>query len=162
MRVLIILLFILTGCGTDHHYDVIEQSQAFEGHYEFINSKGERSFLELSTDGNGNVTFESTGQSLNSINPKNNSTGTHPNITDRNVQPVNGKLILPSRNYNYSSSTHDIEEDDSGSNITGNHRTDITVEKVGYNKIKLTIQIWDGALNNNVNNIIANRTLTSL
>jgi len=99
---------------------------------------------------------------LNSINPKNNSTGTHPNITDRNVQPVNGKLILPSRNYNYSSSTHDIEEDDSGSNITGNHRTDITVEKVGYNKIKLTIQIWDGALNNNVNNIIANRTLTSL
>lgn len=160
MKIFMILpLLLLMSCEQNMVFirgDTIVEKQEFEGKYTFDN----QSFIELITSVDNEITFVTAGQSLNSVNPENDTVGTHPIISDRDVELTNGKLVLPPRNVNYNT-RHDIEQDISGSNITGSHRTDVTVEKTANNGIKITIMIWQGALNNNINTIIATRILTS-
>lgn len=85
----------------------------------------------------------------------------HPTVTRENLEPKNGKIFF-SQNVNYgSSSQYDLEEDVSGSDITGSKRTDYLFELLDGGKIKLTIKIYDNTINNNVNSVIATRVLTS-
>ena len=156
---LIVLGLSLISCSKkieeNHSVSIVDNTkiQAFEGNFGCSNG----SFIELIQDELGNVSFESTGQSLNTVNPKNGTFGTHPTISDRNIAVLNSSVRV-SRNFNYSSSTHDIEQDISGSNITGNHRTDVVVTLIDGG-IKISIKIWDGAVNGNINSVISNRSL---
>lgn len=156
-------LLIFSGCGKDVVVQTVEKEvtkevflpQDFEGYWYCGNSSN----VELIADYQDRITFETSGQSLNSLNPESlTEFGTHPTIGERDLILNNGKLVINPRNYNYSSSTHDIEEDVSGSNITGNHRTDIKVELKTSKELTLEIKIWSGALNTNINEIIATRT----
>jgi hypothetical protein len=152
------LLLLLVSCN-DNEYLTVEQvnvveSQEFEGFYYCDNS----SQIELLVDFADRVTIETTGQSLNSINPKNGTLGTHPVIGDRDLLMNGNKLIINPRNYHYSSLSHDIEEDLSGNNITGHKRTDIEISKTDGG-IQILIKIYAGAVNQNINNIIAERTI---
>ena len=188
MKNIILLAFMIfamtqmTGCGKDSSVEVryedreviveVPVAQDFEGRYKCsivsagvcdvatppVNCEAE-SFLELYADYADRVSFETSGQSLNSVNPQNESLGTHPSIGDRDLEITGDSLVLAPRNYNYSSSTHDIEEDVNGSNITGNRRTDITVKLKKNKDLKLTLKIFDGAVNSNINNIVATREL---
>lgn len=158
MRILLLVLGLaLIGCKNDmkETSSVIivdnTKAQAFEGNFGCKNG----SFIELLQDSNGNITFETIGQSLNSVNPNNNTIGTHPTISDRNIAVINSSVRV-SRNYTYSSSTHDLEQDTNGSNITGSHRTDVRLQLI-KGGIKVSIDIWAGAVNSNINNIVAKR-----
>lgn len=146
-------LILFTGCGKDVSLVETFKAQDFEGFYYCDNN----STLELISDFSNRVTFESSGQSLNSVNPKNDSLGTHPTISDRDLIAVNNKLVMSPRNYNYNSSTHDLETDVRGSNITGNRRTDISLKLLTEHEIELTIDIFEGPVNGNVNSIVAKR-----
>lgn len=156
MKKLLIILFLLVGCG-DELTTIIGSSntQRFEGIYICNDS----SFLELEQDSLDTVRFDTSHQSLNSLNPENSSYGTHPTISENGLYAIDNKLYIRPRNYNYSSSTHDIEEDVSGSNITGNKRTDILVELKG-DTLHIKIDIWGGAISHNINEIIASRDFT--
>jgi len=105
----------------------------------------------------GLVEIESTDQILSSYNKVSKTHGTHPSISVTNLPVRDGKLLLLNKNFNYSSTTYDIEEDLSGNSITGNHRTDIVFELTANKELKITIKIFEGAVNTNVNKIIAKR-----
>lgn len=155
----------LVSCGRStrevHHEDPIKEivvqekliSQDFEGIYTCENYSN----LELYADSLDRVSFVPQGQSLNSVNPQNDTLGTHPRIRERNLEITGNKLVAKPRNYNYSQSTHDIEEDVSGDDINGKHRTDVVVEKLSDYKIKVNITIFDGAVNSNINWVIVER-----
>jgi len=148
-------LVLLTSCGKD--ISVIEtfKTQDFEGFYFCDN----QSSLELLVDFNNRVTFETSGQSLNTVNPVNDTLGTHPTIGERDLLMANNKLIVTPRNYNYNSATHDIEEDVGGSDINGNRRTDLEVVLVKEKEVNITISIFANAVNSNVNNVVVKRTI---
>lgn len=162
---LMFCLILLASCGKEYVHTTSEVevevekevfiAQDFEGFYTCDNY----SQVELIVDYQDRVTFETSGQSLNSINPKNGSLGTHPTVSERDLVVNDNSLVINPRNYNYSSSSHDIEEDLSGSNITGNKRTDISVTKVDDTTIKIKFVIFDGAVNSNINDVIAEREL---
>lgn len=169
----IVGLLVLVSCGNDEvllqtvekEVEVLKEvevtkevykAQDFEGFYFCDNN----SSLELLTDHNNRVTFDTYGQSMNSINPQNDTLGTHPVISERDVLIKGNRLIIPPKNYNYSSSTYDIEEDDTGSNITGKKRTDVIVEKSNDDSITVEFVIYSNAINQNINWIVANRKFT--
>ena len=151
---MIILMF--TSCGKEYVTTTEYKTQDFEGYYYCDNNSN----IELVTDFNNSVTVDSFGQSLNSVNPQNNTIGTHPLISYRDLVINGNKLIISPRNYTYSSSTHDLENDVSGSNITGSKRTDVSMTLVSENVLSISIKIYSGAINTNINNIILNRTFT--
>ena len=158
---IMISLLLLASCGKDyvHTTSTVEKevylAQDFEGFYSCDNY----SQVELIVDYQDRVTFETTAQSLNSINPDNGTLGTHPTVSERDLVVNGDSLVISPRNYNYSSSTHDIEEDTGGSNITGQRRTDVSVKKTGENTIELKFVIFSGAINSNINYVDAERTL---
>lgn len=171
----LLLLLALVSCGSEEYIletvevekevEVIKEievvkevfiAQDFEGYYFCDNN----SSIELLTDHNNRVTFDTTGQSMNSINPQNGTLGTHPTVGERDLLIKNNRLVINPRNYNYSSSTHDIENDTTGSNITGNKRTDLIVEKVDSETITVEYVIYSGAVNSNINSVIAKRKFT--
>ena len=163
MRILLITL-LLASCGKDtdtHHYNTQVETetvvQQFEGSYVLENG----GYIELIADDRGDITFESSGQTLVSVNPQNDTLGEHPKVTTKNVRILDGKLHVLNQNYNYSSSTHDIENDTTGANITGRHRTDIVVSKKGEG-ILIHIKIYQGAVGSNLNSVIAERWIDSI
>ena len=105
------------------------------------------------------VDIESDCQSLVSINPENNSDGQFPIITASNLPVIDGKIRY-TRNITYTSG-HDLEEDVSGSNITGSRRTDVLIEIVD-DRLRLTLSIYENANNNNLNEIVAERVFNEL
>lgn len=105
------------------------------------------------------VDIETDCQSLVTINPENDTLGQFPSISASNLLVIDGEIRY-TRNLNYSSG-NDIEEDVSGSNITGNRRTDFLFQKVD-NRLKLTIRIYKNANNNNLNYIVAERVFNEL
>lgn len=158
----VVALVFVVGCGRKDRVveveveveKIVAVAQDFEGTYLCDNN----SYLELIADYKDRITFETSGQSMNSINPQNGTVGTHPVIGERDVVVVGGdRLLIAPRNYTYSSSTHDLENDLTGSNVTGSRRTDVEVKKVSDNKISVKFEIYSGAVNSNVNGIIITR-----
>jgi hypothetical protein len=149
---------MLIGCGKDYKENLVYQEvvkpQEFEGLYYCDNN----SSFELVANFKNELSFVSQGQTINSVNPENDTLGTHPTINSRNLVIIDNSLRILSQNYNYSSSKNDIEEDVSGSNITGRRRTDIKLEKI-EEKYLLTIEIYSNAVNDNINFIVAKREL---
>lgn len=151
---LAVVTFGLSSCGKEYVHSVEYKAQDFEGFYKCSNN----SQVELIADFNNRVSFETYGQSLNSINPKNQTLATHPTVSEKDLLIVGNSLIINPRNYTYSSSTHDVEQDASGANITGNKRTDIKVTRL-ESKINIEFIIYANANNSNINSITAQRVV---
>jgi len=155
-------LLLLMSCGSDYHYapDIVNApviyDQVFEGVYYFDNG----GYLEIIQGEDNELTLVREGQSIQSINPKNGTLGSHPAIYYSGLEVINGVARF-FMNVSYSSSTYDLEEDVSGRDITGVRRTDFELEMVG-DHLQLTIKIYDGAINSNVNGVIATRVLRSI
>lgn len=161
-KVLLLVLFtaIAVSCGDDvqvfNQYSQLSSSD-FEGFYECENG----SRVELIADFADRITFETIGQSFNSVNPENGTLGTHPVIADRDVLILGNQLMLAPRDYNYTDG-NDIEEDNSGSNIRGRRRTDIKVSLLTERDLQVSFQIYDNRSNDNINGIAASRTFNCL
>lgn len=153
---LITLSLLLTSCGKEYVTSVEYKAQDFEGYYYCENN----STIELVTDYSNRVTIESTGQSLNSVNPQNNTLGTHPTISYRDLIINKDRLVIPQRNYNYSSSTYDLENDTTGSDITGSKRTDVNMKMLSSDHLEVNIKIYANAINSNINSIVLDRTFS--
>ena len=106
------------------------------------------------------LTIVREGQALNSVNPNNDTLGTHPAIYYSGLEIYQG-LARFSANVNYGVDTYDLEEDVSGRDIEGSHRTDYQFRMMG-DKLEITITIYEGTTNNNLNTVVARRVLTSL
>ena len=161
MRVYILFtMLLLTGCGSDYKTEITKsyptvETQSFEGVYYLPNN----GYIELTQADDGDVTFDTAYQSIVSENPQNNTFAHHPAISGK--YEVNSNKILFGKDVDYrTGSQYDLEEDSSGSDITGRHYTTFLVEKVG-DEIRLTITIYDGTKNNNLNGVIAKRVLVS-
>lgn len=159
MKNLLFIALLLVGCGkqtTTYVTESIETKEVFvKQDFERVWYLNNNSLLEILQNADDKVTFLSVNQSLQSINPKNSTFAHHPKITDANVSIVNGKVFL-SKNVNYNSG-HDLEEDVSGANITGQRRTDYTFEIKDNGKLKLTIEVYSNKISNNANYIVAKR-----
>lgn len=161
-----ILGLALVGCGDEtiiNPEKIVEKEVEVEieikQDFERVWFCDNNSRLELVVDSLDRVGFETTGQTLNSINPQNDTIGTHPTIGDRRLDVISGKVFL-SKNYNYSSSTHDIENDLTGADINGSKRTDITLELDSDKNLKVKIEIYANPINQNINYIWATREWT--
>ena len=167
---LLLALSFISGCGNDRS-SVINVDQTDNSPSDDIGALsgdqiagyytcGNKSYIELLTDDLGRLTLDQI--SLNSVNPQNNSIGTHPNpsIRDQHLRFIDGVTVLrlPASNVNYTSG-HDIEEDTSGANITGQRRTDIIFVFETESFFRIFISIWDNPLNNNINEVVADRVI---
>tara|TARA_R100001086_G_scaffold245229_1_gene175885 strand:- start:968 stop:1462 length:495 start_codon:yes stop_codon:yes gene_type:complete len=154
--VLAILSF--NSCGrkvNDYFYQQVVP-QDFEGVYYFDNGGS----IELLTASDGEVTILSQGQLLVSTNPQNDTFGTHPKFSAVGLEPQRNELrLVKDLNYN---AGQDLEEDQTGNNITGKKKTEILIEMLDYGKLRITIKIYSDSINNNANYVIAVRTFTSL
>jgi len=157
------ILMLVTSCGDDKtYYNNIEKevvvAQEFEGVF-FLNNN---SMLELVASEDNEVSILRTGYTLTSINPKNQTLGMHPVVTQENLEIHNGKLFF-SLNVNYGSdgSLYDLEEDENGNNITGTRRTDYTFSMLEDGNIKLHIQIYANSISHNINWVVASRWFKS-
>lgn len=168
--ILLSMLAVITlvGCGEDTKYikEIVEVPvdvpvevvvpQDFEGAY-FMNND---SYIELTTSYDDDVIVETSNQLLVSKNPQNNTYAFHPTISGR-YQIVNGELFF-SRDVDYKDANqYDIEEDDSGADITGQHYTTFRFQQLNDGRIKLTISIYSGTKYDNLNYRIAKRVFTS-
>lgn len=134
----------------------IFRPQDFEGIYYFDNG----GYLELIAGIDDEVTIMREGQSLTSINPKNDTFASHPAIYKTGLEPVDNKLRFTT-NVNYTDG-YDLEEDESGKDIRDSRRTDYEIKLLKNGNIKLTIKIYSDRMNHNANYIVAERTFTSL
>ena len=152
---LVLIMLTLNSCGDRVHDYVYIQDQAFEGLYLFDNG----SQIELLTSEDGEVSILSAGQTLVSVNPKNESLGSHPRISKTNIEPVAG-IISFIQDYNYTD-RNDLEEDSSGANIRGRRATEVLIEQRPNNGLRITIKIYSGELKDNPNFVVAQRVFES-
>lgn len=149
------LLGTMTSCGkTVKNYEnvvVNENMQSFEGEYYLVNG----GFIEI-FQSQDSLYISSSGQLITTVNPENNTFGELPKITGE--YKLNNNKVQFTRNLNYTSGM-DIEEDTTGSNITGQRRTDISIELI-EDKLQITYVIYSDRLNDNANFIVANRVIT--
>lgn len=168
-KLLVLLLVVSCNPRTRHFYEEtvkevpvdkiveVEKVQEFEGVY-LLPLGGQ---IELVVGEDGGVSIIRTGQEIVSQNPKNLTYANHPIITCEDCEVVDGKLVI-SKNVNYkTSSQYDIEEDDSGSNVTGVRKTVYTLS-VKDGVLTLQIQIFSNKIGSNINFIVVDRTLTSI
>lgn len=162
--VLILVLISLASCGQSDIAFIekevekrveVERTQDFEGVYLLPNN----SYIELIAASDGDVTFDTSYQSIVSQN-HNGSYGTHPTVSGKHE--VHNSKIRWGLDVDYrTSSQYDLEEDGGSRDITGRHYTvyELTLKDDG---ISLKITIYDGTRNNNLNDIILERTLESI
>lgn len=134
-------------------------AQDFEGVF-YLPHNG---YIELIQAEDGDVYFDTSYQSIVSKNKGpgagQNSFANHPSIGGK--YEVNNGVIFFGRDVDYKSSNqYDLEADSDGANITGKHYTTFKVEKVD-DDIKLTITIYSGTKNDNLNWILTKRVLRS-
>lgn len=160
ITVLAAMLF-LVGCGDEYlvtnHLPPTDDDISYEGVY-FFEYGG---VLELVESADGDITVIQGNQSLTSVNPEDDTFAHHPRIRGENLE-LHGDFLFLSRDENYSSSSHDVEEDESGANITGKRRTDYLFELLDDGGLKLTITIFSDRTNSNANYIHAVRVFTGL
>lgn len=157
MKKLILILLLLTGCGKDSYYHTKEyvpvvDAQDFEGYWYCDNNSN----LELIADFKNRITFETIGQSLNTVNPSNDTLGTFPVISERDVLVNNNKLLINPRNYTFDKDTHDVEKD-TGGDIDGQKRVDLLIELKSKKKLNIKVKVYNDKINNNINSIVADR-----
>jgi len=160
MKMLLLALLFLVGCGqevmVDHRSSTTYLDQPFEGVYYFDYG----GYLEIIVSEDNELTILRENQSLQSVNPQNNTIGSHPSIYYSGLEVKNG-IARFSTNVNYGVDTYDLEGDTSGADIESNHRTDYEFKMSG-DKLQITIRIYEGTTNTNLNYVIAERILTSL
>ena len=150
----IVLALLLMGCGKESIQYVTEQSEPVIGGYYILDGPSDANCIYIANKSPTLVDIETDCQNLLTINPENNSIGQFPIISATNLVVLNNE-IRHSRNISYTSG-NDIEEDVSGSNITGTRRTDIFINMID-GKLRIKMSIYQNANNNNVNNIVAER-----
>lgn len=156
------VLFVLTAttlfsCGKEYvTYTTPDDGLSFDG--QFYLSGSDANCITLNEIQPGVVDILSNCQSLVSENPENGTFGEFPRITRTNAFVQNGEIRF-TVDLNYTSD-NDIEEDESGSNITGRRRTDVVVKFNDNNKLELTVDVWRD--DNNINNVIASRVFTEI
>ena len=163
MKLLMLIAALsLLGCGDDapvshtvtEYVDRVETVEtikvnAFEGYFECDNG----GYLDMLSDDNS-VYLER--QLLISKNTDG-SYGNFPSLSSSKLV-LSGNTFRYMENANFSSTTNDIEEDGSNSNITGQHALNVTGELTG-SKLVLKLKVYDGKINGNLNDIIVNRTI---
>lgn len=168
---LLTLLALLGACGKRRTFvesvkevpgptEIVEKevpiARDFEGAY-ILQDNG---FIELMENADGDITILRTNQELITVNPKNGTYATIPDISGEKFEVVNGKVII-SRDVNYKDgSRYDVEEDVSGSNVTGRRKTVYTFSKDGETLV-LRVQIYANKSSHNINFIVADRELRS-
>lgn len=165
----IFLSLLMVGCGKKHRHTYEEKVvevpvdkvvevpvvQDFEGAWYLPNG----GFIELVASIDGQVTILRENYQIVTKNPKNGTFANHPIVTAENLE-INGDSLIISRDVNYgTSSQYDIEEDVNGSNVTGVRKTVYTFQVLEDGRLKLNIKIFDGKTNNNINDIVVNRTI---
>jgi len=155
MKYLVILLsLVFIGCD-DNFYEINESQQAVNGTYDF--EYGGR-FTVSVLDNNCIYLLQANNEALSSVNPRNQTLGTHP-VFNRLICQYNGSYRY-SQNHNYNSG-NDLEEDLSGLNISGSKKTDYIVT-FQNGQMRITILIYSSGINNNINSVIATREFISL
>lgn len=157
MKYLLLALLVL-GCGPEikHEYVTVAGNVdiKFEGYYYLDGGDGAVNCIYLDRVAENIVHLDSDCQSLVSVNPENKSLGQFPRITNYSNVIIDNKIRF-TKNVTYSSG-NDLEEDVSGSNITGSRRTDVVIEHEA-GKLKLTIKVYKAANNSNLNSVVAVR-----
>ena len=165
MKNLIILLsltFSLVGCEQEGSVQVIKevrteyQAQDFEGFYYFENN----SQIELVASYDGDVSLLKAGQFLQSENPSDGSLASHPVLQLENLAINNGK-ITQIQDVSYVAGNV-LKADTGGAAISGSRRTDFVFELDSSRKLKLTIKVYSGPLNNLASTVVATRVFESL
>ena len=90
-----------------------------------------------------------------SVNPENGTLGEHPHFTITDQFLSQDGTLYFTTNITYGGG--DLEEDISGSNITGRRRTDFIVKFLD-SEVNLTIKVYEDEVNDNINAVILNRT----
>ena len=158
------LLFSTTACG-DKVYQSFEQAKVdqerllFSGYFYLDGPDGSYNCIYLDEKAEGVVDIETDCQSLVSVNPENGTIGQFPSVSATSLIVDDQKLRF-TRNMNYTSG-NDLEEDASGSNITGSRRTDFVIEFVD-GRLSIQISVYANSNNNNLNYIVAKRTFKEL
>jgi hypothetical protein len=150
---LIICMLSFQSCGNNTEYRYL--NQPFEGTYLMDNN----SAIEMITGEDGEVTILTAGQLLVSINPKNETFGTHPKLNKTGLEPVAGVISFV-KDMNYTSGM-DLEEDVNGANIRGKRMTDVLIQQLPGDRIRITIKIYSDRIKNNPNFIVAVRVFES-
>ena len=155
----LVLLILVIGCGkTKYITGINPEPESFAG-YHLLDGPSSANcvYIDERIDNVYDLTLEC--QSLVTTNPKNSSAGQFPPLNLKNLIPVEGKIKL-TKDFTYTSG-HDLEEDVSGSNITGKRRTDIVIS-LESGKLKIEIDVWKAANNSNLNEIVAKRLFKEL
>lgn len=173
IMLIIVLLGAFISCGKDdgegnHVTEVVKyievekeiesiviQSQRFEGYYHLKNS----GLIELMANYRGDVTVETTGQQIISINSFDKSTTEHPRIVGSDIQIINGALRW-SRNENYTTGQN-VKKDVDGTLVVGAKKTDYIIELIS-GKLKITIRIWNDKIGNTIHSLVSERTLKEI
>lgn len=140
---------------------VEEESPSFEGYFSLSGSPSDVNCIRLEETIEGLVNIDSDCFSLVSKNPENGTFGQFPSFTRRDIKVRDGKLLF-FVDLNFSSSTHDIEEDDSGSNISGRRRVDVEIFFDEDDRLVLRLFVYEGQNNGNLNDIVVRRTFREL
>ena len=146
-----LIMLTLIGCNNDDNYYLLEDStrdlpKVFYGDY--------GSEIEATVNAQGQVQFLHN-QSLISINPENSTFAVHPRVSSAR-KFLNNQVLVDRRDITYTSG-NDIEQDVSGSNITGKKLTLTTYTLRDDGSLLIKIEIFSDELNNNPNFIIATR-----
>jgi len=132
-------------------------AQDFENVYLFRNG----GFIEMVASKDDEVTILNSGFNLVVRNKGNNTYANFPRVTGENLEIIDNTISI-ARNVNYGSgSQYDLERDDNGQNITGSRYTVMKYTLLEDLTVKLSITIYSGKQNNNLNFIIFKRTLRS-
>ena len=164
MKTIFIILFtlLLISCGKNTEFVSVGNSvevikaQDFEGVYYFDHG----GYMELIAGDDGEVTIMREGQNLQSINPDNDTLGSHPIMYATGLEPQSGEIKL-FVNLRYTDG-NDLEEDLSGANIRDTRRTDVIIKLLDNRRIQMTIKVYSDSMNNNTNSVVAERVFTSI
>ena len=170
IAILFALIVSVASCGNNTEYVVqtkevpgptveVPKAQDFEGVF-YLPHGG---YIELIEAHDGDVYFDTSYQSIISKNigpgAGLNSFANHPPISGK-YEVSNGTLFF-GKDVDYKSSNqYDLEADEDGADITGKHYTTFKVDKVD-DDIRLTITVYSGTKNNNLNWILTKRVLRS-
>lgn len=149
-KLLLILTFVLTACGNDYTY--IQDSVTSEFNGIFYVTGSDNNCIELTQNFDGLVDIATSCQKLVTVNPENDTLGEFPNISLRDQKIIDGKVRFTV--YQNFTSDLDVEEDVSGSNISGRKKVEGVLEFV-EGSLRLELRVFDD--DTNLNFVVAER-----
>jgi hypothetical protein len=151
-----LVLAVLSSCGKDAILIQNSDTSLFNG--QFYLSGSSTNCITLSEITPGIVDLLSDCQNLTTENPENGTFGEFPRITRNNMLVINNEIRFTT--YLTFDGADDIEEDVSGSNISGRKKVDVLIAINENNNLELTIEVWDG--DTNINEVVATRKFTQI